>query len=180
MNYINVPNSISVFRVLLTFYGFWLFAQNGDQLTFLIITFASIILDGIDGIAARKLKQDTPFGAKMDIYSDRLVELSYWLFFWYLGLLGIWVFIFYLIRGLTVDYLSRKQDKPLGNSFLRSSRFMRFLYGGLKLLSFSMLIYVPTLIWAGIDWTQVVVCTTVLVCFLRAWPVYQDYFSKKI
>ena len=76
MDKINLPNSISVFRVLMTFYGFWLFAQNGNQFTFLLITFASIILDGIDGIVARKLKQDTPFGAKMDIYSDRLVQLQ--------------------------------------------------------------------------------------------------------
>lgn len=169
---INVPNFISVFRVILTFYAFYLFQINHDKFQFLIFTFLSIILDGLDGIAARKLKQDTPFGAKLDIYCDRLVELSYWLYFWYLGYLGIWVFLFFLVRGISVDYLTRNELKPLGNSFLRSSRFMRFSYGFFKLLSFSMLIYFPDLVVNGWNITLLIVNITVLICFLRAVPVY--------
>lgn len=169
---INVPNFISVFRVILTFYAFYLFLLNHNNLLFLILTFLSIILDGLDGIAARKLKQETPLGAKLDIYCDRIVELSYWLFFWWLGRLGIWVFLFFLVRGLSVDYLSRNEIKPLGNNFLRSSRFMRFTYGFLKLLSFSMLIYFPNLLFHGLNITLLIVCLTVLICFLRAIPVY--------
>lgn len=173
-----VPNFISVFRVIMTFYAFWLFTQNHDKVIFLIFTFLSITLDGLDGIIARKFNQATPLGAKIDIYGDRLTELSYWLFFWWLGLLGIWVFIFFLVRGITVDYLTRKQVKPLGNSFLRSSRFMRFLYGFLKLLSFAMLIYCPILLFKGFNITLLVVYATVIVCFLRALPVYLEHYGN--
>jgi phosphatidylglycerophosphate synthase len=168
---INVPNIISVFRAILALYGFWLFYNSGDQLCFLFITLWVIVLDGLDGILARRLGQATPFGAKLDIFCDRLTELAYWLFFAWLGCLHIWVFWFFLIRGILVDYLTRKSDAPLGTSFLRSGRPMRAIYGTLKLLSFSALIIIPDLQIAGFNLSHLLVYVTVLICFLRALPV---------
>ncbi len=167
---LNVPNCISIFRTFLVPYSFWFFVQNQNQYIFFAITCLVIALDGLDGIAARKLNQATVFGAKLDIFCDRFVELAYWLFFAYIGVLHVWVFWFFLCRGLLVDYLSSKSDKPLGDSFLRSSRFMRMLYGSLKLLSFSLLILTPTL-WLA----HIVTYATVLVCFLRAIPVLKTW-----
>lgn len=169
----NFPNFISVFRVLLAFYAFWFFYTGQDKMVFFALTVIVIALDGLDGIIARKLNQATELGAKLDVYSDRIVELAYWLFFSFIGVLHIWVFLFFLIRGLVVDYLSRKNTKPLGDSFLRSSRFMRAAYGVLKLLSFLLLILFPLELW-----TQLIVYLTVLVCFLRAIPVLQDSFGS--
>lgn len=171
---INIPNLISVFRVFLAFWAFGFFLQNQNSLIFFILTVVVISLDGLDGIIARKLNQCTPLGAKLDIWGDRIVELAYWLFFSYIGVLHIWVFWFFLIRGGLVDYLSYKQEKPLGDSFLRSSRFMRAAYGVLKLLSFAMLILAPTLTLFSLNITLLVVYLTVLICFLRALPVLQD------
>lgn len=175
---LTIPNFISLFRVLLMFYGFWQFIGDQNQIVFLVITVLVISLDGLDGIIARKFNQATPLGAKIDILADRFTELSYWYFFAHLNLIGFWVFWFFLLRGVIVDFLTRKEDKPLGNSWLRSSRFMRAAYGTLKLLSFALLIVSPNLIFAGLNITNLIVYLTVLVCFLRAYPVLIGSISK--
>lgn len=160
-------------------FAFWHFLFNNNQWYFLILTIIIVSLDAVDGIIARKLNQASPLGAKIDILADRITELSYWLFFAFLGLIGYWVFGFFLIRGLVVDYLTRNQDKPLGDSWLRSSRFMRGAYGTLKTLSFCLLIIAPNFIYWDINWTQGIVYLTVVICFLRAWPVLSSSISKK-
>jgi phosphatidylglycerophosphate synthase len=85
---------------------------------------AIIALDGLDGFIARSMKQESPLGAKLDIYCDRAVELLFMLYFAFIfKSLPVWVFYFFLLRGIIVDSLSFKDDKPLGDSFLRGSRF---------------------------------------------------------
>ncbi len=178
MQYFNLPNLICYLRVLLLPYAFSLYLSDHNAAVFAILTLAVIALDGVDGIVARKLNQATEFGAKLDIFADRLVELAYWYFFAYIGVLDIWVFWFFLIRGLVVDYLSRKDTKPLGNSFLRSSRFMRGAYGTLKLISFVLLILIPTYSWFDMNISHLITYLTVLVCALRAVPVILDSRSS--
>lgn len=173
-----IPNFISLFRVCLMVFAFWYFLSNNNAWYFLILTIIVVSLDAVDGIIARKLNQTSALGAKIDIVADRITELSYWLFFAFLGLLGYWVFLFFLLRGLIVDYLTRKQDKPLGNSWLRSSRFMRGAYGTLKTLSFCLLIIIPNFVYWGINWTLAIVYLTVAICFLRAWPVLSSISFK--
>jgi CDP-diacylglycerol--glycerol-3-phosphate 3-phosphatidyltransferase len=152
-------------------YAFFQFLDNANAAQFALLTLVVIALDGVDGIVARKLNQATEFGAKLDIFADRIVELAYWYFFAYIGVLHIWVFWFFLIRGLAVDYLSRKNTKPLGDSFLRSSRFMRGAYGTLKLLSFALLILIPSYSLSGVNISLLVTYLTVFICALRALPV---------
>lgn len=173
-DWFTIPNLLSYFRVFLMFYAFWLFTVNSDRLIFLLLTIVVVALDGLDGIIARRFNQATEIGAKIDIFCDRLTELGYWYFFAYLGYIGIWVFWFFLARGLLVDYLTRKSTKPLGDSWLRSSRLMRASYGTFKLVSFAMLIMIPFWTLAGINIAFLLVCLTVLICFLRALPVLMD------
>lgn len=175
----NVPNLICYFRVLLCLFSFWYYLQTGNKTTFFLITAFVIYLDALDGYLARKLNQATEFGAKLDIISDRLIELFYWLFFAYIGVLHIWVFYFFLARGVIVDYLTRHSAKPLGDSFLRSSRVMRGLYGSFKLISFSALILCPYhVLFANIPIAHIIVYITVVLCFLRGLPVVLDQFKK--
>ena len=125
-----------------------------------------ILSDALDGFIARTFKMESDFGAKLDIWADRFVELAYWLFFALIGLCSYWFFALFLIRGLVVDFISRKNSKPLGDSWLRSSRFMRGFYGFLKLTSFVVLILIPNSIYSF--WVLVL---TLVVCYLRAIPV---------
>jgi len=168
-NYFTIPNIICYFRVLLCFYSCYFFLSTQSNFLFSALIIFIIALDGIDGIVARKLNQATPLGAKIDILSDRVVELVYWLFFAYLGYIGYWVFAYFLVRGFLVDWISFKTDKPLGDSWLRSSRFMRAGYGTLKVLSFILLAAFPSSIY-----TILIVYITVFVNFLRAWPVLRS------
>lgn len=173
-----LPNIISYIRVILMFFAFWNFSQDANRIIFLILTIIVVALDGLDGIIARKFNQATPLGAKIDIFCDRLTELGYWYFFGYLGLIGFWVFWFFLLRGMAVDYLTRKSSKPLGESWLRSGRFMRASYGTLKLLSFALLILCPFYEIYGLNIASLCTWLTVLVCFLRALPVFTAQIAR--
>lgn len=164
--YFNIPNLICYFRVLLTFWSFYYFLETSNKYVFAVLVVVIILLDGLDGIVARRLNQCTDFGAKLDIVCDRLVELLYWFFFALLGYIGYWVFIYFLIRGLIVDWISFKNTKPLGDSWLRSSRIMRFASGLAKILSFIALAVFP-----GLIFTKILVYLTVLINFLRGLPV---------
>ncbi len=174
-----IPNFISFFRVFLMVFAFGYFLSNHNQWYFLVLTIIVISLDAVDGIIARKLNQTSLLGAKIDILADRITELGYWWFFAFLGLLGYWVFWFFLLRGVVVDYLTRNQDAPLGHTWLRSSRFMRGAYGTLKTLSFCLLIIAPDYVSMGFNWTHGIVYLTVVICSLRAWPVISSSISVK-
>ncbi|MEY3369888.1 MAG: hypothetical protein RLZZ361_558 [Cyanobacteriota bacterium] len=173
-----IPNILSYLRVILMCFAFWNFLQDSNKILFLILTIVVVAMDGLDGIVARKFNQATPLGAKVDIFCDRLTELGYWYFFGYLGIIGFWVFWFFLIRGLAVDFLTRKSSKPLGDSWLRSGRFMRASYGTLKILSFGLLIICPFYELLGLNLASLITWLTVLICFLRAVPVFMMQFVK--
>jgi phosphatidylglycerophosphate synthase len=174
MNYFNVPNCVCYLRVVLCFFSFWYFNTSHNEPIFLVITLVVMLMDALDGYLARLLNQTSIFGAKLDVYSDRVVELSYWLYFALLGRLGFWVFLIFLVRGLVVDILTLRSDKPLGESWLRSSRFMRFVMGLAKILSFISLIIMPEYFM-----TMIFVYLAVISNLLRGFPVvYDSLFSN--
>lgn len=174
MKYFNVPNCVCYLRVILCFYSFWYFNTYQNEIIFLWITLAVMLMDALDGYLARLLNQTSVFGAKLDVYSDRLIELSYWLYFALICRLGIWVFLVFLVRGLIVDILTLRSDKPLGESWLRSSRFMRFVMGLAKILSFISLIVIPNHMA-----TMIFVYLAVISNLLRGFPVVWDAFRNK-
>jgi phosphatidylglycerophosphate synthase len=146
-----------------------------------------IALDGLDGIIARSMKQESPIGAKFDIYCDRAVELLFMIYFAFiLKSLPVWVFYFFLIRGIIVDSLSFKDDKPLGDSFLRGSRFMRAVSGVLKVFMFIGLSWSPVYLSKfmsnpvlDFNIVELIVYLSVLVSFLRGLPTVIDFFKSK-
>jgi phosphatidylglycerophosphate synthase len=173
MNYFNVPNCVCYLRVILCFASFWYFNTYQNEIVFLWLTLMVMLMDALDGYLARLLNQTSVFGAKLDVYSDRVVELSYWFYFAFIGRLGFWVFIIFLVRGLIVDILTLRSDKPLGESWLRSSRFMRFVMGLGKILSFISLIIIPDHFI-----TMIFVYLTVISNLLRGFPVVYAAFKK--
>lgn len=173
MSYFNLPNSICYLRVLLCLVSFWLFSENQNEIAFLVLTLIVMLMDALDGFIARRFNMCTEFGAKLDIVSDRLIELAYWLYFALIYRLSIWVFVIFLVRGLIVDYVSFKASSPLGSSWLRSSRVMRFLMGFAKILSFAMLI-IAHQYWL----TIYVVIAAVILNLLRAVPVFYSIINS--
>lgn len=187
----SLANFVSIFRVPLAPLSCYYFVQSPmglkEKILFSLMILTVIALDALDGIIARKMKQESPLGAKLDIYCDRLVELLYIAFFAFiLKNLPIWVFVYFLIRGLVVDSLSFKDLKPLGNSFLRGSRFMRAVSGTLKVLMFVGLAWAPLYLssflhntFLNFDLVLLITYTMVLVSFLRAIPTIKDFLRTK-
>lgn len=184
--YLNIPNLICFFRVLLTlifcFFCFQGLNVSDDslhlssgmvKLFFSLSIIFVILLDGLDGFVARVLKQETEFGAKLDIFCDRLVENIYLIFYvFFLKTLVFWVLVFFIIRGVTVDLLTMRKAKPLGDSYLRSSRFMRAFYGFLKVLMFIFLVWQPAFFdILPLNITEYIIILTLIVSSMRAYPI---------
>lgn len=71
-----VPNLIGYFRLLLL--GTTLFTGTEScQVTYWLFV-ATLLLDGLDGIAARRLNQCSSFGAFLDVFIDNLTRGVLW------------------------------------------------------------------------------------------------------
>lgn len=197
-------NIITLTRVLLALVTLVLF-QMGFYfrlfaLPLIIVVFS---MDSLDGYIARKLGIASDFGALFDITSDRIVEHVYWIFFTALGLVSFWVPIIFISRSFLVDTVrsmafSREGKTPFGTKgmmrstftrFLTSGRFMRGLYGFMKLFTFVLLGAVLVL---GADrdvisryvsqnfqadlmlFAQICVWITTALCIIRGLPVLWD------
>lgn len=105
--------------------------------------------DALDGWIARRTGSTSDFGAMLDIAGDRLIETVLWVVFADLGLVGIWVPLLVITRGLVVDTLralayaegmtafgTRTMMRSPLTRWLSASRFMGGLYGCVKALAF--------------------------------------------
>ncbi|KAK1157593.1 CDP-diacylglycerol--glycerol-3-phosphate 3-phosphatidyltransferase isoform X2 [Acipenser oxyrinchus oxyrinchus] len=79
--FLYVPNIIGYIRILLLLIGWWCFNCPPIFVPCYVI---SIILDGLDGYAARRLNQVSEFGAWLDVVIDNLGRGMLWsaLFEW--------------------------------------------------------------------------------------------------
>ena len=74
----NIPNCITVFRLLLVFVFIFLFASDMENKSlYCILTFVlSGISDVLDGFLARKLNVVSNFGKLMDPLADKLMQIT--------------------------------------------------------------------------------------------------------
>jgi CDP-diacylglycerol--glycerol-3-phosphate 3-phosphatidyltransferase len=155
------------------------------------------ILDGIDGLVARKFNTVTDFGGVIDIVGDRIVENVLWITFAFISIIPFWVPLVVLARGFITDgfrgyALTRgktafgKRSMMRGNIgiFFVSSRLSRALYAIAKSLTFSLLalqLYLSNISYPSIDIfksvTVALVLFTVIFCVLRGIFVVYDGFK---
>lgn len=146
-----MANLLTILRMILCVIAAeYLFSGRPEfALTALFITFFVILLDGLDGIAARALKEQSKFGAVFDIIGDRIVENIYWITFGILSWVPAWVPILAAARGILTDglrsialaqgYTAFGESSMMKNKFfhfLTASRFSRAVYGIAKVLAF--------------------------------------------
>jgi CDP-diacylglycerol--serine O-phosphatidyltransferase len=85
------PNAICVWRVFIGLSGMMLyFVARQHTWGILLFTF-SAVLDGVDGLIARRCDLITPFGEEIDPLCDKLTYLPPMVFFAYQGLLDVTV-----------------------------------------------------------------------------------------
>lgn len=69
----NIPNFLTLLRVILTFVILY-FIFAGFSMKYVVILFViGMATDGLDGYIARKYKQKTEFGRKFDMLADRFL-----------------------------------------------------------------------------------------------------------
>lgn len=163
------------------------------NLPLLAMTFA---LDAVDGYVARRRGEASQFGSVFDVVADRVSENVLWIVLAYLGLVGIWVPIVFITRGVIVDALRYRDMARAGASVyssvrskwgrrLMSSRWVRGTYGTVKALAFAVLLLIPPLsavapqFWAASEpiitaIAAILVNTAVVLCLLRGMPVVLD------
>jgi len=144
------PNKVTLLRVVVGFGAVCLFGRGAwANLVAVALTVGAIALDALDGHLARKEKMATAMGAQLDILGDRMIENVYFTYFAVVGMVSLWLPIFFFARGAATDFL-RGLAMKAGHSgwganamlqtwwgrALVASRWSRGLYGGMKCLCF--------------------------------------------
>lgn len=90
------PNAICVWRVFIGILGMLLYFVAAEHFWGILLFTISAVLDGVDGLVARKCGLITRFGEEIDPLSDKLTYLPPMIFFAYQGLLNttlIWALV---------------------------------------------------------------------------------------
>ncbi len=73
---INIPNFLTLLRVVLTFVLVYMFLTNSPVFNIMVVFVIAALTDFFDGQIARRFHQVTKFGAKFDILADRLLWIT--------------------------------------------------------------------------------------------------------
>ena len=76
-----MANLLTILRMILAVVAIeFLFSGRPDlAIASVFLTLFVIILDGLDGVVARALNEQSKFGSVFDILGDRVVENLYWI-----------------------------------------------------------------------------------------------------
>jgi phosphatidylglycerophosphate synthase len=142
-----IANWITIGRTIAVIVGLFFLKDHPVYLAILIVV--AIALDGADGYAARKYRSSKR-GALIDIFGDRIVEITILFAYAYWGLISYVFPVIFLVRGMTTDFIrvlntmypSEKYKHPLalGGAI---NRFMRGFYAILKASAFVTILLAP-------------------------------------
>jgi CDP-diacylglycerol--glycerol-3-phosphate 3-phosphatidyltransferase len=144
------PNKVTLLRVVVGFAAVSLFGRGAwTNLLAVVLTVGAIALDALDGHIARRKNLATPMGAQIDILGDRMIENVYFTYFAVVGMVSLWLPVFFFARGAATDFLrslgmraghSGWAAKVMAETFwgraLVASRWSRGLYAAMKCLCF--------------------------------------------
>ena len=144
------PNKVTLLRVAAGFAAVACFGHGTwANLAAVALTAGSIALDALDGHLARKKQMATPLGAQIDILGDRMIENMFFTYFAVVGMVSLWLPVFFFARGAATDFLRSLALKAGysgwgGNTMLVTwwgralvaSRWSRGLYAALKCACF--------------------------------------------
>lgn len=115
MNTLNIPNLISLGRVILVPIVFWLLLTGETQLAFLLFVIAGIS-DGVDGFLAKRYGWTTELGAYLDPLADKLLIVSIFVALGFKAALPSWLVIAVVSRDILIVtgvVLSWLLDRPM-------------------------------------------------------------------
>ena len=196
-------NLVTLIRIFLVFLVIGLYKVNTIACGIaVLLTIATLYMDALDGIIARRLGIESDLGAMFDIAGDRIVENVFWVYFASIGMASFWAAAIVVARSFLIDWLrtlafvdggktafgSKTMMQSRWAKALVSSRFSRALYGFTKAVVFVYLGAV-LLIQSGqaeYGWSigvsmelltlvgETIVWLTVVMCLVRGIPVIWD------
>lgn len=98
---LNIPNSITLLRLLLVPVVVWLLTIGAFPAAFWVFV-AAALSDALDGFLARALNQRTPLGAALDPIADKLMLLSSLAVLVWLGHVPGWLLIVIVLRDTVI------------------------------------------------------------------------------
>lgn len=111
----NVPNVLSVIRIILSPVFIYLF-MTGDvllQRISLVVFFIAVLTDWYDGWYARKYKSITKTGIFLDPLADKILTTSAFILFYIKSVLPHWMLIIIAVRDIVITVL-RSYDEYRG------------------------------------------------------------------
>ena len=194
----HAANLITAGRVLLLFLAA-AFAVTGNlTLASLAVPLAvaALLMDWLDGLAARRCGCESRVGGLLDIVGDRIAENGWWVVFAWLRLIPLYVPVLVLSRGFLTDalrsYALSKGHTAFGkDTMMRSrighalvaSRASRAAYGVSKSLAFTGLFTLNVAAHASmgllVGYLEPVALSatylTVALCIIRGAPVVTEF-----
>ena len=121
----NLPNALTIFRVILTpIFIYLLFSSSMySNLYALTIFILASVTDAFDGYYARKYNIETEFGNFLDPLADKILVSSAFISFYLLDLIKLWMVVVILSRDFFITCL-RIVMKKNGQS-LKTSRIAK-------------------------------------------------------
>ncbi|WP_187976424.1 CDP-diacylglycerol--glycerol-3-phosphate 3-phosphatidyltransferase [Mycetocola sp. JXN-3] len=175
----NVPNAITVFRILLApLFIWWVLADDGADGPLRwwaagLFIFA-IATDGIDGAIARRTGQVTDLGKLLDPIADKVLTGGALVALSIIGELPVWVTVIVLVReiGITVHRMIVVSDHVVAAAWMGKLKTVAQAVAiSLALLPFPMLLG---------DWVNVVNIITMTIAVLLTIASGIDYVITEI
>lgn len=101
MNLRQLPNTISVFRILLVFPIIYLLLNHQYQQTLLLFVVAGVS-DGVDGFLAKHYDWQTWLGGVLDPLADKFLLVSCFIALAWMGLLPWWLVVLVMLRDIVI------------------------------------------------------------------------------
>lgn len=101
MNRRDIPNSISVFRILLVVPVVWLLLQQHYAMALVLFAIAGLS-DALDGFLAKVNGWESRLGSILDPLADKLLLVCSFLALVWLGLIPSWLFVVVIARDLII------------------------------------------------------------------------------
>jgi len=98
---LNIPNSVTVGRILLVPFVVWAIIVGRYQLAFWLFVAAGIS-DAVDGFLAKRLGAQSEFGAYLDPLADKALLMSIYITLGIAALVPLWVVIAVVSRDIMI------------------------------------------------------------------------------
>lgn len=147
--YRNIANLVVVVRTIFALAVVYLLSQPvaGLRVAGFWLLLTAALLDGVDGILARRLGIVSGIGSKMDTLGDRITENVLLIFLAVAGLLSLWIPVIFVTRSFLADFIrSLHEQRGVSGTFamntskigslLVASKTSRTLYLMLKFAVF--------------------------------------------